>query len=113
MRAKRIAREPLAQRLHDRDGAADRGLEIERDVMFLGERRERDAMAREQRLVGGDHGLAGRERRLDRASRRIALPAHQLDEHIDPGIGRERHRIGDPAQRLEVDAALLLARAGA
>ena len=50
----RVAGKPLAQRLHDRDGAADRGLEIERDLVLLGERRERDAMARQQRLVGGD-----------------------------------------------------------
>ena len=58
-----IAGEPLAQRLHDRDGAADRGLEIERDLVLLGERRQLDAVPRQQRLVGGDHRLAGLERR--------------------------------------------------
>ncbi len=38
------------------------------------------------------------ERRLDRALGRIALPAHQFDEDVDLRIGRERHRIGDPAR---------------
>ena len=45
--------------------------------------------------------------------RRIARPADQFDEDVDAGIGRERHRVGDPAQLLEVDAALLGARARA
>ena len=69
--------------------------------------------SREQRLVGGDHGLAGLERALDRRLRRIAVAADQLDEHIDARIGRKRDRVRDPAQLLQVDAAILAARARA
>ena len=53
-------------------------------------------MARQQRLVGGHHRPADAERGLDRALGRIALPAHQLHEHVDAGIARERDRIGRP-----------------
>ena len=60
MRSNELPAMPFAQGLHDRDGAADRGLEIERDVVLLGERGELDAVLGEQRLVGGDHRLAGR-----------------------------------------------------
>ena len=62
---------------------------------------------REQRLVGGDDRLAGRERRLDRGLGGIALAADQLDEHVDAGIARERDRIVDPAQLRQIDAAVL------
>ena len=65
---------------------------------LLGKRRQRDAVPGEQRLVGGDHRFAGRERGRDRGLGGIALAAHQLDEHVDLGIGRERDRIGHPAQ---------------
>ncbi len=67
--------------------------------MLLGERRERDAVAREQRLVGGDHRFAGGERGLDRTLGRIALPAHQLDEHVDLGIGAQARPDRRPSAR--------------
>ena len=38
---------------------------------------------------------------------RIAGAADQLDEHIDAGIARERDRIVDPAEFLQIDAAVL------
>src|SRR5262249_36602312 len=57
----RIAVEPLAQRLHDRDAAGDRRLEIERRALPLGERREPVAVGRQQRLVGGHDWLASGE----------------------------------------------------
>ena len=56
-----VAGEPLAQGLDDRDRAAHRGLEIERDAVLLGERGELDAVLGEQRLVGGDDRLAARQ----------------------------------------------------
>ena len=101
------AAEPLAQRLDDRDAARDRRLEAERRVMRLGQPGERNAMARQQRLVGGDHAAAEAERRLDRALGRIALPAHQLDEHVDAAIARERDRIGDLAHLGQVERGVL------
>ena len=68
-------------------------------------------MTRQQRLVGGDHRFLRRQRRRDRGLGGIAFSAHQLDEDVDLAIGRERHRIGDPAQAFEVEVALLAARA--
>ena len=79
---------------------------------LLGRGSEIDAMARQQRLVGGDHRFAGLERGLDRRPRRIAGAAHEFDKHVDLAIGRKPHRIGHPAQPPQVDRALLGARAG-
>ena len=109
----RVAGQPFAQGLHDRNGAADRGLEIKRDVMLFRERGELDAVLGEQRLVGGDHRFARRQRRLDRALGRIAGAADQFDEHVDVGRARQRHRIGEPFHLLEIDAAILGPRARA
>ena len=82
----RIAGESFAQCFHDRDGAADRGLEIERDAALLGKLRKRYAVMREQRLVGGDDRFPGLESSGDGCARRIAVAADQLDKHIDTGI---------------------------
>ena len=109
----RIAGKTLAQGLDDRDGAADRRLEIERDLVLLGQPRELDAVPRQQRLVGGDDRLAGLQRRADRRKRRVAVAADQFDKRIDAGIARKLHRVRDPAQLLHIDAAILAARAGA
>ena len=76
---------------------ADRGLEIERDLVLLGERRELDAVPRQQRLVGGDHRLAGLERRADRRARRVAVAADQLDKGVDARIARKLHRVRRPS----------------
>src|SRR5215467_2948080 len=107
----RIAGQTLAQRFHDRDGAADRGLEIERHMVLLGNGRQRDAVTGKQRLVGGDNRFSRRERGRDRGFGRIALPADQLHEDVDLAIARERYRVGDPTQFLVTDVALLAARA--
>ena len=109
----RIAGQAFAQRLHDRDGAADRGFEIERHVVLLGDSRERNPVPRQQRLVGGDHGFFRRQRRRDRRVRGIPLAADQLHEHIDLAIGCQRDRVGNPAQLLVIDVALLAVRARA
>ena len=61
----------------------------------------------EQRLVGGDHGLARRERRLDRRFGGIAFAAHQLDEHIDAAGLREGLCTLEPGEAAQVMAAIL------
>src|ERR671937_190362 len=109
----RIAGQPLAQRFDDRDGAADRSLEVECHAVLLGDGGQRDAMPGEQRFVGGHDRFLGCERRRDRRFRRIALSAHQLHEHVDLAIGRQRQGIADPAQLLAPDIARLAARARA
>ena len=82
--------------------------------LLLGERGQRDAMPGQQRLVGGDHRLPGleRRRRPPRAPDRPSPPISSTKTSISR-IGGERHRIVDPAQPLEIDAALLAARARA
>src|SRR4029078_4902380 len=109
----RIAGKPFTQRLEDRDRAADRRLEIERDVTRLRLRGERNAIARKQRLVGGDDRFAGCERGFNRSLGRIATATDQFDEHVDIGIARERHRVGMPFQVAEIDAAFFVATARA
>ena len=71
---------------------ADSCLEIQRAAVLLGERREAIAGACDQRLVGGDDGLAGAQRGLDRLARGAARTAHQFDEAVDLGIVGQRQR---------------------
>ena len=101
----------LAQRLDDGDAAGDRRLEVERDAVLLGELCQLEAVRGQQRLVGGDHVLAGAERRLDR---RLgdAVTADQLDEDVYRGIGGEALRRVEPLDALERNGALLGAVAG-
>ena len=87
MRASELPASPSRSVLTIGMRAADRRLEIERHAALLGRGGERDAVPRQQRLVGGDHRLAGRERGLDGGPRRIARAADQFDEHVDAGIG--------------------------
>ncbi len=113
MRVNESPFKPFAQRLDDRDAAGDRRFEIERDAVAFGQRGKLLAVPGEQRLVGGHHRLAGSERGFDRALGRIARAADHLDEHVDRRIARQRHRIGDPAKFLQIEVALLAARARA
>ena len=106
----RIAVEPFAQRLHDRDAAGDRRLEIERHTLALGERRKLVAMRRQQRLVGCHHRFAGGERGLDRTLGRVPCSADHFHQDVDAGIAGKLHRIGGPAHLFQIDRALLAAR---
>src|SRR6516162_1933655 len=107
----RIAGQTLAQRFHDRDGTADCGLEIERHMVFLGNGRQRDAVAGKQRLVGGDDRFFRRQRSRDCGFGRIAIAADQFHEDVDLRVARKRHWVGDPAQLLATNVAFLAARA--
>ena len=69
-------------------------------------------MLGEQRLVGGDDGLAGRERRLDRRERHPVLAADELDEKIDLARLRQSDRVVEPGEAGDVDAAVLALLAG-
>ena len=105
--------EALAQRLDDRNAAGDGGLEAELGAVLLGQPRQRHAVPGEQRLVGGDHRAADLERGADRGKRRAVLAADQLDEEVDVvGFG-QRHRIVEPCEAGEIDAAVARAGAGA
>ena len=106
-----VAGKPFAQGLDHRNGGGDRGFIIQRDVGLLGQLRKLEAMLGQQRLVCRHHRLAGGERIFDRGLGRIAGSAHQFDEHVDAVITGKFDRIGEPLHLLQIDAAVLLARA--
>ena len=87
MRVERVAGQAFAQRLDDRNGAADRRLEIERHAMFFGERGKlaRRACA-SNALLAVTTDLPAGQRGLDRSLGRIAGAADQLDENVDVGV---------------------------
>jgi hypothetical protein len=97
----------LAHHLDHRNAAGNRALEIEGNAMLLGERGERRPVMGEQRLVGGDHMLAGAECGLDRVLRGALLAADQLDEDVDLGIAGKLHWIGNETEAGNVGAAVL------
>ena len=68
MRATALPASAFAQRLDDRDAAGDRGLEVQRDACASRPAAPARRRAGQQRLVGGDHRLAGLERGLDRGA---------------------------------------------
>ena len=83
-------------------------------LVLLGERRKLDAVPRQQRLVGGDHRLAGLAAPPSTAARAGSpSPPISSTKTSMPGSRRKRDRIGDPAQLLQIDAAILAARARA
>ena len=102
-----VALQALAHHLDHGNAAGNRALEVERNAMLLGERGERGPVMGEQRLVGGDHMLAGAERRLDRVLGGALLAADQLDENVDVGIAGELDRVGDEAEAGDVGVAVL------
>ena len=69
-----VARERLAHRADDRDGAGDGGLEVQVDAGRVGRRVERRAVLREQRLVGGDDGRAAARSRAAAGVRAGSMP---------------------------------------
>ena len=81
-----VALQALAHRLDDGDAPGDRGLEIQRHAVLLGERGEARTVMGKQRLVGGDDMLAGAQRSFDGVFRH-ARPRR-------PSI-RRRHRCRD------------------
>ena len=77
--------------------------------LLLGERaRASTPCLASSALLAVTTDLAGRERRLDRGLGRIALaPPISSTKTSMPRIARQRDRIVEPAQRLEIDAAVL------
>ena len=91
-----VGHQPLLEGLDHRDAAADAGLEADLHA-FRGRGREDVApLLGEQRLVGGDHVLAGLDGLEDKGLGRLDA-ADQLDNNVDlwvadqiPGIPGER-----------------------
>src|SRR6185369_953254 len=77
-----VRRQPLAQRLDDRDAAADRGLEGDHHALLLRGGEDLVAVGGEQRLVGGHDVLAVGDR-LQHQRLRDRVAADQLDDDLD------------------------------
>ncbi len=98
-----VAHQRFAQRTQERDGAADRGLEVDVDALGLGGGVDLGAVLGQQRLVGGDHGGAGLDGRKHELARHAGA-ADQFDDDI--GVGRHAHGVGgddglvDPRERI-------------
>jgi hypothetical protein len=88
-----VGRQPLAQRLDDRDATGHRRLEA--DHHALGTRRGKDlgAVHRQQRLVGRDHMLAGGNG-FHHQGLGDAVAADQLDDDVDVGVGNDGAAVG-------------------
>ena len=99
----RVSGEALAQRLDDRNAAADRGLEEERRVVRFGQRREPHPVRGEHRLVGGDDRQPARQRRLDRLEGGAVRPADQFDEDVDVGGRGHRGGVVEEMRAAEID----------
>ena len=80
--------------------------------MFLGKRGEARAVMGKERLVGGDHVLAGLECGFDRFLGRAALASDQLDESVDRRVAGKRDRILDKAETRNICRAPLFPVAG-
>ena len=107
-----VGGQAFADRLDHRDAAGDRGLEGERDVVFLGQGGQGGAVHREHRLVGGDHRPAGGERGFHQGAGGAVGAADQFQHHVHVGVGGQRHRILVPAQAGDGHLAFLGAVAG-
>ena len=104
--------ETLAQRFDDWDPAGDRGLEGQRQALFLGASGERRPVLSDQRLVRGDDVLAMIERGLDHPPGNPVGPADQFDDDLDFGIGGHRRRVLVPAHGGQLDAPVAAPVAG-
>ena len=108
-----VARQTLAQGLHDGDAPRHRGLEGQSHMLVFRQLGQSHAMGRQQRLVGGDDRLASGERRLHRLAGRALGAAHQLDEEVDVRRTGQGHGIVEPGEARDINAPLAVALAGA
>ncbi len=81
-----VAGQRVLERADDRDAAADARLEEDVDAVGLGRLHDLFAVAREQRLVGGDDALAGVQRRKHDLARDTG-PADELDDDVERVVG--------------------------
>ena len=88
----RVGRQALAQRLDDRDAAGHRGLEGHHHALGVRGREDLGAVHGQQRLVGGDHVLAGRDG-FQHQLPGDAVAADQLDHDVDVGVGDDGARV--------------------
>jgi hypothetical protein len=81
-----VGRQPFAQRLDDRNAAGHRRLERHHHPLGGCGSEDLGAMHRQQRLVGRDHVLAGRDG-LQHQCLGDAVAADEFDHDVDVGVG--------------------------
>ena len=103
-RRTRFAAEVGGERRQHGDAAADGRLEAERDTALPGGRLQLRSAPREERLVRGDHGAPGPQRRLDETSGRVE-PADEFDYDVDVVTTGQERGVRDPLDAGEVEVA--------
>ena len=103
--ADRLADQRLAQRPDERDATGDRRLIEQVHTRRLGGVGQLATHVGQQFLVGGDHRLAGRERRRDQFASRLDAP-DQLDDQVDVIVAHNPGGVGGDDLRVEGHAAL-------
>ena len=103
-----VAVQRLAQRAQQRDRAGDRRLVVEVGAALGGRVVQRRAVLGEQRLVGGDHALAGPQR-LDQPGAGRLDAADHLDHHVDVVALDQAERVGGEQRRVDRQVAAVAA----
>ena len=100
----RLAGQPFAQRLDDGDAAGHGRLERHHHAAGLGRREDLRAVHGQQRLVGRDHVLAGRNRFEHQLAGQV-VAADQFDDDLDLGVADDVARIGHHTGGIAHDGA--------
>ena len=108
-----IARQGLAQRFDDRDAAGHRGLEVEGHAVLPASRASSVPCLANSALLAVTTCFPAFRAASTAPRASTLLTANQFDEHVDCRIGCQPFGRVEPGYALELDAALLLARAGA
>ena len=103
----RVTREPLAQRLDDRDAPGDGRFILERHAGRFCRRRQRAAMYRHQGLVRRHDMTLRGDRRLANGLCRPVLATDQLKDHVHVRVAGHRDWVVIPVIDVEADPAIL------
>src|SRR5262249_1936071 len=104
-----IAGEAVADRAHDRHGAADSSLEAQLSSLPCGERRKRGAVPGNHLLIGGDDGFAGSEDGTNPVGGRLNA-ANRLDDDVGVAL-EDLGNLRRPGDTVQTGMRTLLLRA--
>ena len=97
-----VGGQAFLDRADQRDAARHRGLESQHDAVPARLLEQLGAVVGEERLVGGDHVLAGGERLEDERARRLEA-ADQLDHDLDLRVVEHPVGVADQRQPRQVE----------
>ena len=84
-----ITGKAFTQRFDNRNAAGNRGLITNMNAVGIGQLGDFGSVDSEQRLVRGDHMLAGADRLAHQIKRNAVLAADQFDHNVDIGASGE------------------------